>query len=170
MRSQQRGEGLASATHRYLSALPRLSRTDRHRWERTASPVLGRSHRDVLLGGRRGASCLQGRDLALRCQDDVWRGRRWSCLPFLLPHIHPCGSSHPWTGRLLCVRVALEKNECPSLPCRILFRLISTPAVTCRKIITRASGSLLRNKGFLNSGDREEDKALPCYLKQSIYA
>ena len=55
---------------------------ERYRWEITACPVLGRLHWDVLLGGCRAVSCLQGHNLGLRCWDGMWRGRRWSCLPF----------------------------------------------------------------------------------------
>lgn len=136
-------------------------------WEIAACPVLGRLHWDVLLGGCRAASCLQGHHLGRRCQDGAWWGRRWSCLPFLLP---PSSSVQLDRLSATCKGFAGEKQASLAAVPNPISANINHSSHACHKIITRASGSLLKNKGFLNSRDRKEDKALLCSLKLSIYA
>lgn len=77
--------------------IPARQGRGRFGWEITACPVLGRLPWDVLVGGCRAASCLQGHNLGRRCQDGTWWGRRWSCLPFSAAPVFICAA-----GQAVC--------------------------------------------------------------------
>lgn len=86
---------------------------------------------------------------------------------FLLP---PCSSVQLDRLSATCKGFAGEKQASLAAVPNPISANINHSSHACHKIITQASGSLLKNKGFLNSRDRKEDKALLCSLKPSIYA